>query len=92
MNYYGFKSTKNAPPVNQIQAFEEDMIKMVQNVKFKKRKKFSSNFQNRLSNDMKIIKSCDKVMTKGDKTTNFYKTDKETYQELMRSNVTKDYK
>ena len=92
INYYGFKSTKNAPPVNQIQAFEEDMIKMVQNVKFKKRTKFSSNFQKKLSSDIKTIKSCDKVLTKGDKTTNFYKTDKEAYQILMRNNVTKDYK
>ena len=32
-NYYGFKSSKNAPPVNHMQGFESDPIEMVQNVK-----------------------------------------------------------
>ena len=32
---YGFKSTKNPPPVEELKEFENDMLKMIQSTKFK---------------------------------------------------------
>ena len=32
---YGFKSTKNPPPIEKWKDFEDDMLKMIQSVKFK---------------------------------------------------------
>ena len=32
---YGFKSTKNPPPIEELKDFENDMLKMIQSVKFK---------------------------------------------------------
>ena len=32
---YGFKSTKNPPPIDELKDFEDDMLKMVQSTKFK---------------------------------------------------------
>ena len=31
---YGFKSTKNPPPIDDLKQFENDMMKMIQSVKF----------------------------------------------------------
>ena len=40
---YGFKSTKNPPPVDELKEFEDDMLKMVQSTKFTQVNIFSSN-------------------------------------------------
>ena len=31
---YGFKSTKNPPPIDESKGFEDDMLKMIQSTKF----------------------------------------------------------
>ena len=58
--------------VPELKEFQEGMIKLIENVKFKKSKEPASSFQQKLSSDIKNIKENRKVMVKADKTTNFY--------------------
>ena len=48
--------------------------------------------QKKISSDIKDIRSSESVIGKGDKTTNYYKTSKENYNEIMRTNITKEYR
>lgn len=45
---YGFKSTKNPPPIDELKEFEDDMLKLVQSTKFKHVK---NSFLNSLKDD-----------------------------------------
>ena len=51
---YGIKSNKCSPPVKHLTAFEEDMIDLVHQIRFRKVKR---NFQRKLKKDLKTIKS-----------------------------------
>ena len=64
-NNFGFKSEKNAPPVLAMKAFEEDMIKLVENVEFKNPSQCSSEFQKKISKDIKNIRETPKSVSKG---------------------------
>ena len=86
---YGFKSTKNPPPVEELKEFENDMLKMIQSTKFKH---INSPFLNKLKNDAIKIKNETKLIIAADKTTNFYKLEPSTYNDLLEQNITKSYK
>ena len=45
-----------------------------------------------MTEDLKEIRSSDKMYIKGDKTSNFYKISVQDYLSTMRNNVTVDYK
>ena len=86
---YGFKSTKNPPPIDELKEFEDDMLKMVQSTKFKQ---VNDPFLNKLNDDTKCIKKEPKLLIAADKTTNFYKLEPSKYNELLEQNITKSYK
>ena len=86
---YGFKSTKNPPPVEELKDFEDDMLKMIQSVKFKQ---VNNPFLKKLKEDTDHIKNEPKLLIAADKTTNFYKLEPFTYNELLEKNITKSYK
>ena len=86
---YGFKSTKNPPPVEELKDFEDDMLKMIQSVKFKQ---VNNPFLKKLKEDTDHIKNEPKLLIAADKTTNFYKLEPSTYNELLEKNITKSYK
>lgn len=86
---YGFKTSKPAPMVNELNQFEKLMTELIQNVKFNNH---MNDFQQKLQKDIKSINNENKMLIKADKTTNFYKLKTDTYSELIRKNVTKDYK
>ena len=77
---YGFKSTKNPPPVEELKDFEDDMLKMIQSVKFKQ---VNNPFLKKLKEDTDHIKNEPKLLIAADKTTNFYKLEPSTYNELI---------
>ena len=76
---YGFKSTKNPPPI------EDDVLKMIQSVKFKQ---LNSPFLNKLKKDTDRIKNEPNLLIAADKTTNFYKLDPSTYNDLLEIIIT----
>ena len=70
-------------------AFEEDMIDLVHQIRFRKVK---SNFQRKLSKDFKTIKSSNKTLTTADKTSNMYKLTKDEYNHFLDNAVTAKHK
>ena len=85
---YGFKSTKNPPPVDELKEFEDDMLKMVQSTKFIQ----VNPFVIKLKNDTDHIKKETKLLIAADKTTNFYKLEPSKNNDLLEQNITKSYK
>ena len=65
------------------------MLDIVQNIEFKNS---NNSFQKQLSTDVNKINKADKLYVAADKTTNFYKVDSDKYHNLMKQNITKDYK
>ena len=86
---YGFKSTKNPPPIDELKEFEDDMPKMAQSTKFKQ---VNDPFLSKLNDDTKRIKNEPKLLIAADKTTNFYKLEMSKYNDLLEQNITKSYK
>ena len=77
---YGFKSTKNPPSIEELKDFEDDMLKMIQSVKFKQ---INNPFLNRLKEKTDYIKNEPKLLIAADKTTNFYKLKPSTYNNML---------
>ena len=86
---YGFKSTKNPPPIDESKGFEDDMLKMIQSTKFKQ---VNNPFLNKLKGDTKRIKNETKLLIAADQTKNSYKLESSTYNDLLKQNITKSYK
>ena len=87
---FGFKTSKSAPQSKEITAFEQDVLDLVTNVKFKS--KPQSVFQKELQGKVSEINKSDKVFLMADKTTNIYKVKPEEYKKLLTENITKDYR
>ena len=86
---FGFKSLKPAPPSEGLKELESKLIDLIRSVETKKVK---NNFQDKLRRDAEKVRSENKMYVSADKTTNFYKLDKDTYNDLLKKNVTNDYK
>ena len=85
---YGFKTTRTPKPIQHLQAFEEDLINIVQNVEFRKTK---TKFQTELSEIVRNIGKCKNLIVPSDKTSNFYEISVSEYRKLLINNITKDY-
>ena len=72
-----------------MKAFEEDVIQLVSNVKFRK---ISDPFLNSIAKDLEKVSSSKNVLIFADKTRNIYETSPETYNKLLNENITKTYK
>ena len=88
---YGFKSKRSPPHVKELNEFEDCMLDMIQRVVFKTNT-HPNDLQKKLSKDAKEIKEEKNIFVKGDKTTNYYKTEPNDYVTLVDKNVTKTYK
>ena len=86
--YYGLKSEKSPPYVEELADFEEDMAKLIESVEFRN---VRSKFQDALHNDIARIRRSNAVFVTADKTRNLYQVEKDQYQKLLRNNVTKHY-
>ena len=86
---YGFKSRKQAPPDKDLKAFEDELIGLVQKVETRY---FSNPLQERMKEDIKKIKECNKMIVPADKTANLYCMEVQQYKDELRNNITKDYK
>ena len=66
--------------------------KLIDLIRSVETKKVKNNFQDKLRKDAEKVRSENKMYVSADKTTNFYKLDKDTYNDLLKKNVTSDYK
>ena len=85
----GLQINKNPPPIEELKDFEDDMLKMIQSVTFKQ---VNNPFLNKLKEDTDRIKNEPKLVIAADKTTNFYKLEPSTYNDLLEKNIAKSYK
>lgn len=87
---FGFFSRKSPPQVHGLLNFEKRLLSMIETIKFRKVK---CEFQQKLSSDIhnNIMKS-DKLLVPADKTSNFYRMDATSYNDLLQKNITKTYK
>ncbi len=64
---FGFNTTKSPQPIAELKEFEDSMLHMIQNVKFKDS---GCQFQRKLLHDAQNIKSDDRLFVPADKTSN----------------------
>ena len=88
-NEYGFKSRKCPPQIDELKPFEHDMLKLIENIKFRK---VSDPFQSQLRKDMRRIRQSPDLIVKADKTRNLYLVSMTQYEKLLRDNITRNYK
>ena len=86
---FGFQTTKSPPPIKELHDLEDKMLSLIQNIEFKNR---NCDFQKELSQDAKKIRTDDKLLIAADKTTNFYRIDAHSYNQLLNTTITKSYK
>lgn len=86
---FGFKTKKSPPVIDELKHFEDQMLRMVKNVKFEDK---SNKFQKQMEKDISSFTNNEELLIKADKTTNYYKMKKSEYTELLNNNVTKSYK
>ena len=86
---FNLKSRKCPPPIYELKPFEDDMFKLVENLKFQK---VINSFDDKLKCDVKKVNSSDKVLVFSEKSRNVYELDKTQYEKLLRENITKSYR
>jgi len=86
---FGFKTRNNPPVIEELKEFEDGMTKIIQKVKFKN---IECQFKKDLNEDIKSIKSDNRLFVKADKSTNFYKLETTKYNQLLHDNITKPTK
>lgn len=86
---YGFKSRYIPPASKNLIDFENDLIKLISEIKFRRVK---DKFQDKLKEDIARINKIDKVIVSADKTTNLYTMTKEEYDEFLINSISANYK
>ena len=86
---FGFRTHKSPPQHQDLVNFENDLLEMIQHITFKPAR---NEFQNRLRDDIRTIKSSSKAFIPADKSRNFYEMDKTSHDKLYVENITKTYK
>ena len=72
--WYGLKSPYSPRQAKELIPFENDLVALIRNIKFRK---IRNTFQEKLKEDIKLIKDSHKTMTFADKTSNMYRLTKE---------------
>ena len=86
---YGLKSNKCHPQLKELIPLEDDLVDLVKNIKFPK---VRNNFQMKLHEDIKKVRSSKKTLTFANKTSSMYRLKKEAYRRLLQNAVTTTYK
>ncbi len=89
-NSFGLSSNKTAPSILEMKYFENDIINLIKNIKFR-------NSENRFRYIWqmiyrKLIRLLTFSFSHADKTRDIYETSLDTYNKLMHDNITKTYK
>ena len=86
---YGLERGRSPPQVKDLIQFEDDLVRIVKELKFRKVK---NNFQKMLREDMKQVQTSKKTLTPAEKTSNMYRLTKSDYQNLLKNGITATYK
>ena len=80
---------KYPPAVEEITPFENYLLLLIKNLKFKK---VHNDFQMTLPDDIKEIKASSEMFVSADKSRHIYKMEKDEYNKLLQDNISKTYK
>ena len=87
---YGFTTYRTAPFVKEIADFENELASLISTgIKFTN---FRSPLQRELQKCVNKVKENPNLLVNADKTSSIYQVSKQTYNQLLVNNVTKDYK
>ena len=86
---YGFRSTRAGPRLAELKAFEKDLVKLIQNIKFRKR---SNKFLGKLNKECRRISNQKNLIVPADKTTNNYLVPTDKYKSLVDKEIQKNYR
>lgn len=89
---YEFKSER-APPqtaIKVLEGFMKDLLNVPKNLLY--RNHSGNKFQTDLNNDIKKIKNNNEVIVSADKSRKYYKIEKTQYKQLVKNNVTSEYR
>ena len=86
---YGFNTRKSPPSIPEMNLFENRLLDIIQSVEFTKP---PNAFQQKVKQDLNKLKQDNRLVIKADKTNNYYKLNKEEYQQLVNKNVQQEYK
>ena len=86
---FWFEFKNSTPHIDVLNAFEEDLVGMMENIKFRN---VDNQFLSTLANDAKKINSLPNEMAFADKTRNIYEMNPDKYKQLLTENVTANYK
>ena len=86
---YGLKSRRRSPAINELAAFENDLIELVKNIQFRTVHK---QLQRTLKSDVKLNQYSRKTLTPANKTSNMYRLKKQKYNRMRRNAITSTYK
>ena len=84
-----FPTKRSAPGDEDLASFESDFYDLLENIEFRR---YTNPLMDRMTKDIKEIKTSRKLILFADKSSNIYKIDKTKYDQLLFHNVTKDYK
>ena len=86
---FGFNTTNSPPQLKELVAFEDDLFTMIKELKFRQ---VRNSFQNDLTKRVQEIRNSKEIIVKADKTRNLYKIPVDQYRNLLRNNITSEYK
>ena len=86
---FEFRSIRAAPQIKELQKLEDSLYELVKNIKFRK---YTNDLQKVLKKDKVKITTETKVIMPADKSSNFYKVDKNDYKDLLDKEIQKKYK
>ena len=87
--HYVFRSRKCPPQHKDLIAFENDFLKLIKSVTFRK---VRNKFQDDLRKDIISIKKSKNIYIFADKTNNLYETDISGYNKLLTESISKTYR
>ena len=87
--WYGLKPSKTLTQIKELIPFENDLIALGQNIKFRQTR---NHFQKKINKDIQLIKSSDKTVTFADKKKYIYRLTKAEYDYLINNAITSKYK
>ena len=86
---FGFRTTDSPPVMDELIRFEEDVLNLMKNVKFKPA---SNQLNKKIRRDLNEIRSKQKILVKGDKSRRIFQVAKEDYVKDMTDEITKKYR
>ena len=86
---FGFKSKFLPKQEEELKLFESDMFDIVRQLKFRR---INNKFQEKIQKDVKTIRNSKQIYVAADKTTNYYKLNKNEYIKLKENSIRKTYK